>query len=706
MIFEALYVGARCAPSELAPRWSEFETLLYELLKRLEATSSYSGLARRLQYSLERRVLYATDMTAPTVLGLTAAAPVDIRRPVALSLPPKVDRLLLAIHAADRRIGMTEMAVFAPVSSRDVAKATLRVIGLRTFVSECGALLRPRAWIAGAFALARGLARYVSVYDRAGLRTLAREALRSAALAVGGPARTQNTNDAVLEGIIASARREAENGSGCAPQAPCVKQPGDMSPADWRDRQSYWEAMFATEDPWNYGSDYERLKYERTIALVPAGIERALELACAEGRFTAKLASLVGHLTATDISQTALNRAQARCAGLLNVSFKRLDLVADSLPQGFDLIVCSEVLYFLSGRDELASVCSRLRDALAQGGRLLSAHAFVLKDDLSRTAFDWENPYGAAVIAEVLARTPGLALEASVETDLYRIDLFRRLLTNEPPAPPRVEHMPLGTALEPGVARQVVWGGATILRADAYRHERTERLPILLYHVVAEDGPPALARYRTRPEMFRAQMRWLRSHGYHAVWGAELVRRLICREQFLGRPVLITFDDGTNDFYDTAWPILRDCDLSAEVFVVTDLVGHKAVWNAEYGEPASLMDARKIKDLAQAGIKFGSHLATHRAADGLATIELAAELARSRYVLEAWTGGPVTELAAPYGISDERLVILARQCGYDAIFTTYEGVAQLGNDPFRLPRIEVQGDWTLERFTECLGLAR
>jgi peptidoglycan/xylan/chitin deacetylase (PgdA/CDA1 family) len=645
-------------------------------------------------------------MTTPAVLGLTAAAPADIRRPVALSLPPKVDRLLLAIHAADRRMGMTEMAVFAPVSSRDVAKAALHTIGLRTFVSESGALLRPRAWIAGAFALARGLTRYVSGYDRAGVRTLAREALWSAALAVGGPARTQNTNGAVLEGIIASARREAESGAGCVPQAPSVMRPGDASPAGWKDRQTYWEAMFATEDPWNYDSDYERLKYERTLALVPAGIERALELACAEGRFTARLANLVGHLTATDISQTALNRAQARCAVLPNVAFKRLDLVSDALPKGFDLIVCSEVLYYLTGRDELAAVCSRVRDALAPGGRLLSAHAFVLKDDLNRTAFDWDNPYGAAVIAEVMAGTPGLVLEASIETELYRIDLFRHPSANEPSAPARVEHMPLGAALEPDVARQIVWGGATIRRADACRHERTERLPILMYHVIAEDGPPALARYRTRPEMFRAQMRWLRGHGYHAVSAAELVQRLIRREQFPGRPVLMTFDDGTNDFYNTAWPILRDCDLSAEVFIVTDLVGQTAVWDAEYGEPAPLMDAHKIKNLAQAGVRFGSHLATHRAADGLATTELAAELARSRSVLEAWTGGPMTELAAPYGISDDRLVILARQCGYDAIFTTREGVAQLGNDPFSLPRIEVQGDWTLERFTECLGLAR
>jgi peptidoglycan/xylan/chitin deacetylase (PgdA/CDA1 family) len=169
---------------------------------------------------------------------------------------------------------------------------------------------------------------------------------------------------------------------------------------------------------------------------------------------------------------------------------------------------------------------------------------------------------------------------------------------------------------------------------------------------------------------------------------------------------MITFDDGTDDFYDTAWPILRDCDLSAEVFIVTDLVGHEAIWDAEYGQPAPLMDADKIKDLVREGVRFGSHLATHRAADGLASTELAAELALSRSVLEAWTGAPVTEFAAPYGISDDRLINLARRCGYNTIFTSHQGVAQLGDNPYRLPRIGVHGHWGLDRFIECFEGAR
>ena len=471
-------------------------------------------------------------------------------------------------------------------------------------------------------------------------------------------------------------------------------------------RRTYWEAVFATVDPWHYGSDYEQVKYERTLALVPPGIERALELACAEGRFTLRLAGRVRHLTATDISQTALARAQARCAGAPNIAFKQLDFIDDPLPTGFDLIVCSEVLYFLEGRDELASLCSRLAAALVPGGRLLCAHAFVLKDDLSHTAFDWDNPYGAAVITEIMARTPGLALEACCESDLYRIDLFRRLDQNQAAPPPRIDYVPIGSALEPEVARQIVWGGAEIRRADAYRSERTERVPILMYHRIAEDGPPALARYRTHPDIFRAQMQWLRRHGFHAVSATELVQRLTQRTLFPGRPVMLTFDDGTSDFCHTAWPILRDCDLSAEVFVVTDLVGCEASWDAEYGDPAPLMDARTIAELAKAGVRFGSHLATHRPADGLASAELLAELARSRSMLETWTGRPVTALAAPHGICDDRLVTLAERSGYEAIFTADEGLAQLGDNPLRLPRVEIRGGWDLQQFAERLREAR
>ena len=67
-------------------------------------------------------------------------------------------------------------------------------------------------------------------------------------------------------------------------------------------------------DPWNYTSSYEQTKYEQTLALLPTGVDSALEIGCAEGHFTIQLAPRVKNLIACDISETALQRAAPRCA--------------------------------------------------------------------------------------------------------------------------------------------------------------------------------------------------------------------------------------------------------------------------------------------------------------------------------------------------------------------------------------------------------
>jgi peptidoglycan/xylan/chitin deacetylase (PgdA/CDA1 family) len=227
-----------------------------------------------------------------------------------------------------------------------------------------------------------------------------------------------------------------------------------------------------------------------------------------------------------------------------------------------------------------------------------------------------------------------------------------------------------------------------------------------MYHRVVEEGPPGLARYRVTPNVFLEQMRWLRREGYHTISCADMRAHLDAFTPFEGRPVLITFDDGAVDFAELAWPIMRDCGLTAEVFVVTDLVGQYARWDNQYGEPARLMTREHIITLGREGVNFGSHLATHTSADGLSSRELASELARSRAMLEVWSGRSVEALAAPFGVADERLSRLADLCGYRIGFTTEPGVAKLGDTPLRLPRIEVPGDWRLEDFARALEGSR
>jgi peptidoglycan/xylan/chitin deacetylase (PgdA/CDA1 family) len=197
-------------------------------------------------------------------------------------------------------------------------------------------------------------------------------------------------------------------------------------------------------------------------------------------------------------------------------------------------------------------------------------------------------------------------------------------------------------------------------------------------------------------------MRFLRRHGYHAVTSADVVQHLADGQPFKGRPVLLSFDDGYRDFHDAAWPILRAHDFGAEVMVVTDLVGKAADWDAEYGPPAQLMGWPEIQALATAGVHFGSHMASHSHMATLSSREIALEAARSRALLERALGETCCSIAAPFGEASDRFVRIAQGCGYRVGLTVDPGIAWLSNDPLRLPRIEVQGGWSIETFESAL----
>ena len=144
----------------------------------------------------------------------------------------------------------------------------------------------------------------------------------------------------------------------------------------------YFEALYrADPDPWQFRtSDYERGKYAATLgALTRPRYGRALEVGCSIGVFTTALAPRCDALLAIDGSDTALARARETCAALPQVRFEAR-IVPDGFPDGrFDLIVLSEVLYYLHASD-LRRVAARCLDALAPGGELILCHWLGLTD--------------------------------------------------------------------------------------------------------------------------------------------------------------------------------------------------------------------------------------------------------------------------------------------------------------------------------------
>jgi peptidoglycan/xylan/chitin deacetylase (PgdA/CDA1 family)/GT2 family glycosyltransferase/2-polyprenyl-3-methyl-5-hydroxy-6-metoxy-1,4-benzoquinol methylase len=477
--------------------------------------------------------------------------------------------------------------------------------------------------------------------------------------------------------------------------------------------RSTFETLFAPgPDPWKYSSPYEKTKYEHTLSLLPPGkIESALELACAEGHFTAQLAPCVGNLLATDISQIALGRAAHRCAALDNIRFVQLDFTKDALPGRFDLIVCSEVLYYVGGRTELEAVAYKLAGALNPGGSIVLAHANLVVDDPDRPGFDWDHPFGAKVIGETFANIASLAFVKELRLPLYRVQRFTRygegdakLQVHIQQTSPQILDMPQQVLPEANYASRILWHGGEPRRESNTQAIVTNQLPILVYHAVAPGGPAGLARYRVTPKEFEEQLSYLRDAGYYGIRLEEWHAAMIEHKPLSGRAVLITFDDGYLDFLTCAWPLLKQYGFSATVFLVAGRVGGSNRWDDGYGEPLPLLGWNDIRRLRGEGIDFGSHSTNHPLLTALSPTQVVCEAARSRAILQRELGEPVSAFAYPYGDEDHIVQHIIGACGYTFGLTCRSARAGLWESLLALPRIEILGSDNFRDFVLKLNL--
>lgn len=137
-----------------------------------------------------------------------------------------------------------------------------------------------------------------------------------------------------------------------------------------------FDSLFATsDDPWQFRSRwYEHRKRALTLASLPAArFASAWEPGCANGELSAALATRCDRLLATDGSEPAVLAARSRNAANAHVEVRTAWLPRDWPAGRFDLIVVSEVAYYLD-EAALADFCGRLRGTLAPGATVLACH--------------------------------------------------------------------------------------------------------------------------------------------------------------------------------------------------------------------------------------------------------------------------------------------------------------------------------------------
>ena len=218
-------------------------------------------------------------------------------------------------------------------------------------------------------------------------------------------------------------------------------------------------------------------------------------------------------------------------------------------------------------------------------------------------------------------------------------------------------------------------------------------VPILTYHSISENLFGKVHPYHhinTPVSIFESQMRWLRRSGYRTIGFSELMNGFETKQD-LSKTVVLTFDDGYQDFYTDAFSLLRQFGFTATVFLATDRIRDSSV----RVEGAGYLTWSQVRELHSAGITFGSHSVTHADFRSLGPEQIDYELGYSKESIEQKLGAPVESFSYPFALPEEDgdfiryLADTLENAGYLNGVSTAIGRAKPKDSRFFLPRLSV-----------------
>ncbi len=209
--------------------------------------------------------------------------------------------------------------------------------------------------------------------------------------------------------------------------------------------------------------------------------------------------------------------------------------------------------------------------------------------------------------------------------------------------------------------------------APMYTENGTEIIALNYHKIDAVDHPLSVS-----PEEFEAQIAYLKDNNYTSITPDQIHDYLTKGVPLPRRPILITFDDGYEDNYEHAYPILKEYGFHATIFVIVN-----------YMETPGYLTWEQAKEMSRNGISIQSHTVSHQPLSPLSKEDAASELSASRSSIEEHIGQPVRYLAYPEGSYNHIVEQLAEKAGYKGAFSIRCGIIDNASHPFRLERIPV-----------------
>ncbi len=227
------------------------------------------------------------------------------------------------------------------------------------------------------------------------------------------------------------------------------------------------------------------------------------------------------------------------------------------------------------------------------------------------------------------------------------------------------------------------------------------RFTILMYHMICSPKTTEEAKYACPPELFDQHLHTIKESGYKPISLAEVVAHLLSDKPLPENAVVITLDDGFEDNYTNAFPILQKHGMPATVFLATGVMGATNKWMVGRDFPErKMLNWQQVEEMNRHQINFGAHTVSHPKLSELGDEEAVQEIIQSKQVIEEKLGQPCDYFAYPYGLFSERTCEIVKKAGFKLACSTRSGFNNIERDPFILHRIEVYGTdpvWKLKQ---------
>ncbi len=218
------------------------------------------------------------------------------------------------------------------------------------------------------------------------------------------------------------------------------------------------------------------------------------------------------------------------------------------------------------------------------------------------------------------------------------------------------------------------------------------RVPILMYHYIrdAENMDRLGQGLSVSPTNFNLHMQYLRENGYETIKLIDLadpdLKKISQTSHEKKKPIIITFDDGYQDSYTAAFPLLKKYRFIGTFFIIRNFTG-------TYG----YLNQNQIAKMEKDGMEIGSHSLDHAELTKLSFADQKREIFNSKEKASVF--------CYPIGKYNASSIALLKEAGYLAAVTTHMGVANEQSNLLELPRVRITDNMTLTQFKAQISYA-